>query len=335
MQGRGGYPLKVRLGYVAMSVHVQNASPSKTMTYAQFSKISDREAALRKLEQIASENLHNTLRLLKHNRYSGIQLYRFSSRLIPLHTHEALKDWEPMKALLPQFKEIGDFVKKHQMRVSFHPDHYTVLSTPRKDVLQKSIQDLQRHADMLDAMGLGLEATCNIHVGGMYGDREKAMARFIEQFEAMDERIKQRMTLENDDKTFTASETLTACEQLAVPMVLDLHHHRVNPSDEDLAELWPRIRDTWNPNQRLAGNVNVPPKIHISSPKSAKDPRSHADYVDPEDLFPFLAAAADGTPAIDVMIEAKKKDDALFRLMEHAKTMSNVRVLTQASFEIG
>lgn len=178
--------MKVRLGYVAMSMHVSNASPSKTMTYTQFNKLRDREAALRKLEQIASDNLHNTLRLLKHNRYSDIELYRFSSRLIPLQTHEALEDWKPMKALTPLFKEIGDFVREHRMRVSFHPDHFTVLSTPRQDVLQKSINDLRRHVQMLEAMELDLKATCNIHIGGMYGNKEKAFERFIRQFNEMD-----------------------------------------------------------------------------------------------------------------------------------------------------
>lgn len=146
--------------------------------------------------------------------------------------------------------------------------------------------------------------------------------------------IRERITLENDDKTFTAAETLSACEQLAVPMVLDLHHHRVNNTGEAAEELWPRIRNTWDPDQRLASGVEVPPKIHISSPKSEKDPRSHADYVEPDDLFPFLAAIADETPALDVMIEAKRKDDALFRLMKDAKKMKNINVLTQASFEI-
>ena len=57
----------VRLGYVAMSMEVKNASPSQTMTFTQFQKIGDREAAIRKLERISISNLQNTFRLLKHN----------------------------------------------------------------------------------------------------------------------------------------------------------------------------------------------------------------------------------------------------------------------------
>jgi len=89
----------VRLGYVAMSMEVKNASPSKTMTFAQFQKITDREAALRKLERIALQNINNTLRLLKHNAASGIHFYRLTSRLIPLANHEELLDWDYMKPL--------------------------------------------------------------------------------------------------------------------------------------------------------------------------------------------------------------------------------------------
>lgn len=317
----------VRLGYVAMSTVVKNASPSKTMTVANFSKLLDREAAIRKLERIGNENLHNTLRLLRHNRAHEIMVYRFSSRLIPLIGHELLADWNPIPTLAEPFQELGNYAKQHGMRVSFHPDHYTVLSTPKTDVLDKSIADLQRHVEMLDTMGLGEEAKCNIHIGGIYGDKDKAGKRFIEQFLALPELIRRRITLENDDKTFNALETLAIAERAEVPMVLDIHHHEVNNNGEAALELWPRIAKTWEP-------APIPPKIHVSSPKSAKDPRSHADFVDAEPLFRFLTAIAPGTPRLDIMIEAKMKDEALFRLAEDLKKRPGVSMLSQASLEI-
>ncbi|GAF09638.1 UV-endonuclease UvdE family [Paenibacillus pini JCM 16418] len=156
----------VRFGYVAMSTVVKNASPSKTMTMASFTKLNNRDAAIRKLERIAAENLHNTLRLLKHNRAYDIKVYRFSSKLIPLATHADLTDWDPFIALKDDFADVGKYVREHGMRVSFHPDHFTVLSTPRPEVLQNSIRDLQHHVQMLDAMGLNAMAKNNIHIGG-------------------------------------------------------------------------------------------------------------------------------------------------------------------------
>ncbi|MFK7691448.1 UV DNA damage repair endonuclease UvsE [Paenibacillus sp. HJGM_3] len=320
----------VRLGYVAMSTVVENASPSRTMTYTTFSKLADREAAILKLERIAEENLHNTLRLLRHNRAHDIHLYRFSSKLIPLIGHEDLEreGWDPFPRLEPAFRAIGEYVVEHDMRVSFHPDHFTVLSTPRDEVLRHSIADLDRHVRMFEAMGLDERAKCNIHVGGAYGDKEAAAKRFIANFERLDPRIKERLTLENDDKTFTVAETLDVCERIGVPMVLDLHHHAVNSGGMELDQpLWERIAYTWV-------GQRVPPKIHMSSPKSEKDPRGHADDVRAEDLLAFLRSIRLFTPELDVMLEAKRKDGALFRLMDELKEASGIRVRDAATVEL-
>lgn len=316
--------MRVRFGYVAMSTTITNASPSRTMTATAFAKLSDREAAIRKLERIAEENLHNTLRLLRHNLAHDIRFYRFSSKLIPLIGHVMLSDWDPFPVLAGAFAEIGAFVRKHEMRVGFHPEHYTVLSTPRQDVLTHSYADLDRHVRMLEAMGLDERAKCNIHIGGAYGDRKKALERFIVQFQSMSERIKAHMVLENDDKTFTAAETLSACEQLQVPMVLDIHHHAVNHNGDSCVELWPRIQATWH-------GQKLPPKIHVSSPRSDKDPRGHADLIHVPDLLTFLDAIAATTPELDVMIEAKQKDRALFQLMVELREVSAVKTVDQAT----
>jgi UV DNA damage endonuclease len=316
----------IRLGYVAMSAVVKNASPSKTMTVTSFSKLLDQEAAIRKLERLGAENLHNTLRLLRHNRAHDIMVFRFSSRFIPLIGHEMLGDWDPIPTLSAEFEELGAYAKQAGMRVSFHPDHFTVLSTPKDDVLQKSIQDLERHNAMLNAMGLGMEAMCNIHVGGSYGDKKKAAKRFIQNFSTLRPEIQKRITLENDDKTFNALETLEIAETVGVPMVLDVHHHAVNNEGEDAAELWLRIQQTWT--------NELPPKIHVSSPKSETDPRSHADYVEVGPLLTFLRAIAPITPKLDIMIEAKMKDEALFRLMEDFKRQEGIVILDQASIEL-
>jgi UV DNA damage endonuclease len=329
----------VRFGYVAMSTVVSNASPSKTMTATSFSKLEDREAAIRKLERIGAENIRNSLRLLRHNRAHDIRLYRFSSKLIPLIGHDMLEGWDPIATLAEEFAELGSYVRQHQMRVSFHPDHFTVLSTPRADVLKNSYADLERHHGMLEAMGLNRNAKCNIHIGGTYGDKEKAGARFIRHFEELDSGVRSRITLENDDKTFTALETLEVCEQVKAPMVLDLHHHMVNNSGESAAGLWPRILRTWEgagiEEETSIGLAALPPKIHVSSPKNDKDVRAHADHVEAKPLAEFLHSIAAVTPRLDVMIEAKMKDGALFQLMEELAKLEDVKALDQASIEIG
>ncbi|MFC5651466.1 UV DNA damage repair endonuclease UvsE [Paenibacillus solisilvae] len=336
----------VRFGFVAMSMLLENASPSRTMTFAAFSKLNDREAALRKLERTAEENLKNTLRLLRHCYAHDIKVYRFSSKLIPLATHDELKDWLPWEYLQEGFSDIGRFVKEKQMRVSFHPDHFCVFSTPRPEVLSKSKDDLAYHLRMLDAMGLDETAKCNIHVGGAYGDKPTSAERFIRQFGELEDKFKNRVTLENDDKTFTARETLAAAEAAGTPMVLDIHHHAVNDGDETDAslygELWPRILKTWKPrsdaDSDAAAFAVLPPKLHVSSPKSGKDPRGHADHVEVEPLFRFLKETAGSVDRLDCMLEAKQKDAALFKLMDEFRELQargeSIRMLDGASIEV-
>ncbi|WP_138755835.1 UV DNA damage repair endonuclease UvsE [Paenibacillus sinopodophylli] len=335
----------VRLGFVAMSLQLENASPSKTMTYASFSKLGDREAGIRKLERIAEENIRSSLRILKHCRASGIQMYRFSSKLIPLATHEELADWNPFAALEPAFHEVGEYADKHGIRVSFHPDHFCVFSTPRPEVLAKSELDLVNHVRMLEAMGLGEATKCNIHIGGAYGDKVVACERFARQFGALPARLKHRITLENDDKTFNVKETLDAAEQVEVPMVLDIHHHAVNTGgiedDELYGTLWPRIEYTWEKERDRLGLTSaseLPPKIHASSPKSLSDPRGHADFVEAEPLLSFLRHAARTSDYLDCMLEAKSKDEALFKLIEDFKQLEaageGVKVLDGGRIEI-
>ncbi|WP_270165287.1 UV DNA damage repair endonuclease UvsE [Paenibacillus sp. SYP-B4298] len=326
----------VRFGFVAMSMMLNNASVSRTMTYRNFSRLADRGAALRKLERIAEENLQHTLRLLRHCAAHDIRVYRFSSKLIPLATHGELADWNPFPALQEAFAAVGDYARRQEMRVSFHPDHFCVLNTPRPDVLESSVRDLEHHIRMLEAMGLGEQAKCNIHVGGAYGDKERAGQRFLEQFAPLSDRYKRRITLENDDKTFTAEETLRIAEQSGVPMVLDIHHHAVNDGgvsmEQAASTLWPRIVRTW-----AQHGDGLPPKIHASSPRSTKDVRSHADLLEPGPLLQFLHDVAGSTPRLDVMLEAKHKDAALFALMDELRQHEHAggyRIVDGASIEL-
>lgn len=139
----------VRLGYVAMSQELTNASPSQTMTFKQFQSIDHRDAAIRKLERIALSNLDNTLRILKHNRASDIAFYRLTSRLIPLANHEELLDWKYMRPLRDKLKEVGKYIHEHQMRVDFHPDHFVLLNSQKKEIFKASLKTLGMHYKLL------------------------------------------------------------------------------------------------------------------------------------------------------------------------------------------
>jgi UV DNA damage endonuclease len=319
----------VRLGYVAMSVELQNASPSQTMTFAQFEKIKDRAAAIRKLERIAESNIENCLRLLKHNKINQIHFFRLSSRLIPLANHEELLDWDYIKPLNEPLKKLASYIKENPSRIDFHPDHFVVLNTPDKEILKNSLKTLSLHAALLKGMDIDQEHRCVLHVGGGYEDKEKALELFIHNWAYINPSIQRMIMLENDDKTFTVKNTLYLCEKLGIPMVFDYHHHLVNheDKDKDWFEDWDRMIKTWE-------HSPLPIKMHISSPRSEKDYRAHADYVDPEMFLQFLRQINGTVSEIHCMIEAKQKDAALFQLVRDLREMGGFKWIDQSSFVI-
>lgn len=317
----------VRLGYVAMSVIVKNCSPSQTMTYAQFEKLKDREAAIRKLERIADSNLSNCLRLLKHNLANDIHFFRLSSRLIPLATHEALKGWEYIPPIKEGLKAIGDFAESNGMRIDFHPDHFVVLNSPKPEVLDASIHTLRLHLEMLQGMKIDPTHRCVLHVGGTYKNKEKALEQFVENWQHVPVEIQNMIILENDDKSFDLLDTLYLSEKLGIPVVFDYHHHLANHKEADWGNHWSRVVHSWSESP-----LSV--KMHISSPKDEKRFRDHADYIEKEMFLSFLHEIKGSIPQIDCMIEAKKKDGALHQLVEDLKRHPEITMIDQGSFQI-
>ncbi|MFA4885846.1 MAG: UV DNA damage repair endonuclease UvsE [Desulfotomaculaceae bacterium] len=321
--------MEIRFGYVAMSVMLEHASPSKTVTLKSYTQLAGKDptVALNKVRRTAMENLDNTMRLLRHNKAHGVKVFRFSSKLLPLATHPALTGWDYIEDLKDRLRLIGAFIRENKMRVSFHPDHYTLINSPREEVLLSSLRDYEYHNSLLEAMGLDERARLVTHVGGHYNDREGSIERFKINWCRVTERVAGRLTLENDDKTYTAQDVLNICNDLSLPMVLDLHHYKCNNKGENIIKLMPEIFKTWE----LTG---LPPKIHISSPKSISNFRSHHDFVNPDDLYPFLVSARAFVSNIDVMVEAKQKDRAMFKLAKDLSSFPAIRQTGNATLII-
>lgn len=311
----------IRLGYVAMSMELKNASPSRTMTFAQFQKIKDREAAIRKLERIAQTNLTNCLRLLKHNQANGIDFFRFSSRLVPLANHPELRGWDYMSSINHETELIKEYLTRYpHMRVDFHPDHFVVLNAEDKEILKTSIQTLSFHYRLLEAMGIHPAHRCVLHIGGEYNDKEKALERFIHNWGYIPRHLQEMIILENDDTVFDIKDTLYLCDKLGIPHVFDLHHHKANHSGE-WEEDWQRTVQTWS-------DSLLPLKVHLSSPKNPQSFKAHADYVMVEELVELLQGNQGLACRIDCMLEAKQKDQAVFKMIQDLKKhpgFSNIR----------
>ncbi|MGM9924813.1 MAG: UV DNA damage repair endonuclease UvsE [Bacillus sp. (in: firmicutes)] len=317
--------MKIRFGYVCHAIALYDASPAKTLTFKRYSQLGEEER-IEKLHTVTRANLNNTKRMLHYNIAHEIELYRLSGSIVPLATHPDAK-WDFVTPFRQEWEELGSIIRNSRMRVSFHPNQFTLFTSPRPEITANSIGDLDYHYKMLAAMGVEDCSYMNIHVGGAYGDKAASIARFHENVKQIPPHLKARITLENDDKTYTASETLAVCERETIPMVFDYHHHMANLCDEPLVDLLPRIFRTW-------AHTGLRPKIHISSPKSEKEFRSHSDLVDVSFIQPLLAPLKSLNMDVDFMIEAKSKDQALLNLVEEISKIRGIKRIGGASITI-
>lgn len=316
--------MKIRFGFVSNATCLWEASPAKTLTFKRYSELGP-EAGMDRLLSVTRQNIENTLRVLQYNTAHQIEIYRMSSSIVPLATHPDV-EWDFVTPFKKEWKQLGEWVTAHNMRVSFHPNQFTLFTSPKPGITHNAVKDMEFHYNMFDAMGIADSSFINIHVGGAYGDKESALVRVHDNLRLLPEHVKARMTFENDDKTYTASETLRVCKREGIPLVFDYHHHLANLSDEPLNELLTEVIKTWS-------NAGVVPKIHISSPKSLSEFRSHADYIDMEFIMPLFKALRELRQDVDFMIEAKMKDRAMLQLIEEIAKVRGVKRVSGGSVE--
>lgn len=317
--------MRINFGYVAMSTILQDCSPSKTITVKNLSRIADEKLRIKKLRLLAQTNLKNTQRLFFHNKAHDIKVFRLSSKLIPLATHPIAQNWDWISELADELKSLGLYARENKFRLSAHPDHFTLLNSPKEEILTESIKDLEYHHQIFQAMELD-SAKLVIHVGGRYENKDLSIEKFINNHKKLPLHLKNRIILENDDKIYTSRDVLEICQELKIPMVLDIHHHWCNNYNDEIKDYLPEIFDTWK-------NEPIPPKIHLSSPRDQKHFRHHADNIDLPFFLEFLEKAQKVNKNFDVMIEAKNKDGALFQLMRELKEIPQVKLINEASVE--
>lgn len=299
--------MAISLDFVSICLSEENCSPAGTVTVKRLEKL-DRPGQIRRIRSTAQRNLRNTLRIMHFLRGHQICVYRMSAQLIPLATHPVTDGWKwwDDPELYPYMVQIGEAVKAQQIRISSHLPEFCVLTSDDPDKLRWVKLYLDYHQRLFDTMQLDARAKIILHLGGASKDRMGALARAVRNIKNLSSWARARLCLENDDRVFSAVEILDVCRQTGASMVFDFHHHYCRNDGEDFRELLPDIFATWS---------DRPPKIHISSPRDEKNVRAHADFVDLEFVRPVIEAAQ-ALGDVDFMVEAKKKDLALFRLRE-------------------
>lgn len=290
----------MRFGYACINLSLEGS-----FTRCILAKVE--EFGVPRVKQLALYNLRRTLDILKWNVKHNMYVYRATSELIPFASHDILADWEWWndEDLLVWFSQISEYVKENNIRISIHPGQYNILNSPVPEVVRRTVADLTYQSRLIRMLG---GSDMILHVGGAYGNKRESADRFKENFIKLDKSVSDHIRLENDDKTFTASDVLNICEDLGVKFMYDFHHDSCNPSiGKD--EIKERLLRTW-------GDDRI--KVHLSSGRRNNRDTAHADYINPDTWFAFNEIF-DGWD-IDVMLETKNKELSVFRLQALASS---------------
>ncbi len=279
----------MRIGYPCINRSI-GCSANRTFRLANYSE--------KRLFETVAGNLDCLFRILRENVRNGFFFHRISSDLVPFASHPVcIHSWQHEFAA--DFTAIGKFIRAHGIRISMHPDQFTLLNSPRVEVVERSVAELAYHAEALDLMGLDEDARIQIHVGGAYGDKAAAVERFVERFHLLDHAVRRRLAVENDDRLFTFADCCRVFERVGIPVIFDNLHHAVNSSGEDLPSVFRRLSQLW------PTRCGVPMTDYSDQAAEAK-PGVHAEHLDAESFAGYLRATVGHD--FDIMLEIKDKE---------------------------
>ena len=269
------------------------------------------------VEALGVANAKDISKMLRWNDRYGIKFFRLSSEMFPFASHDVY-GYKLAPFASEALAEAGRTAAELGHRLTTHPGQFTQLGSPRKEVITASLRDLDYHYELLDLLKMppqqDRDAVMILHMGGAFGDKAATIARFKEEYSKLPQGVKNRLVLENDDVIYSVHDLLPVCEELNIPLVLDYHHHNiVFDADQlregtlDIMNLYDRITATWT-------RKNITQKMHYSEPTpqaiTGRQRRKHNPR-------PFTLPPC--APTMDLMIEAKDKEQAVFELMRTFK----------------
>jgi UV DNA damage endonuclease len=256
-----------------------------------------------RLVETVRQNLLCLRRILEFNRENGLLFFRVTSDLVPFASHPVCAVPWP-EAFAAEFAAIGAFIKRNGMRISMHPDQFTLINSPDPDIFRRSAVELNYHALVLDLLGLDLTAKIQIHGGGVYGDKAKSLDRFCGRFEQLDQQIRQRLVVENDDRQYSVADCLAISRRTGIPVLFDSFHHQLNRNGEDTVTALRLAAATWGKSDGL-------PMVDYSSQRKDERAGAHTERIDLKHFARFIAAA--GGLDFDIMLEIKDKEKSALR----------------------
>ena len=301
----------IQLGLCCLNITLREQKPSVFSSRSIILKTL-KDKGFEFLKEKIIQNLKDILTMMDWNEENGIKVFRLSSELFPHKSNPLAPDYN-FEFATDLLKQIGIKSKKYNQRLTFHPGQYNVIGTPNMDVFKKTVQDLKYHADVLDLMDLDQNSVIVIHGGGTYGDKKSTIKRWCEQFYLLPDNVRRRIVIENCEKNFSIEDCIEVSNNIDIPVVFDTHHFEcyklLHPNEkfEDPEIYIHAILSTW-------AKKNIKPKFHVSEQGNVKTGH-HSDFIEviPEYL---LEIPEKYCIDIDIMIEAKMKELAIFKLYE-------------------
>jgi UV DNA damage endonuclease len=265
-----------------------------------------------RLKETVELNLACLSKTLRYNTEKRLLFFRIASGIIPFASHPVNTfDWQ--EHFKRQFEEIGEYITRNNFRISVHPDQFTLINSLSDEIFLRSKNELQYHADLLDCLNLDVSAKIQIHVGGAYGDKPKSMNTFISRYAQLDQSIKRRLVIENDERLYTADDCLAISKQTSIPVLFDVFHHKINHVPESSVDYFALANKTWSQKDGVM-------MIDYSSQKQNGKVGQHTESIDEEDFRSFLRSRREFD--FDIMLEIKDKEVSALKAL---KILENTR----------
>ena len=209
-----------------------------------------REIAEQRLWDLTLDNIASVRQLVRKvgNLDESLRMVRLSSDILPVYTHNSWRYFyskPDVRALCESgFSDIGEIARSRNVRLSFHPGQFTVLASDNPDIVSRSIEEFEYHADMIRWMGYGQQFQdfkCNVHIAGRLGP-----AGIIAVYNKLSLEARNTLTIENEEMKHGLDDCLLLCSH-GIPIVLDIHHHYIREG-EYISTSDPRFKmvvDSW------------------------------------------------------------------------------------------
>ena len=277
-----------KVGFACKFLHHDQTQKKKLLEEIQ-RPLTERSTTIRWLNDqtrdIAEQRLweiliHNTKAVYNLVEYVGSlpenqRMVRLGSNQLPAATHP---DWryfwkrpEVRSYASTYYGKAGELARQLGVRLSMHPGQFVVLASDTPEIVERSIEEFEYHADIIRWMGYGKEwqdFKCNVHISGRQGPAGIKAA-----LQRLSPEARNCITIENDENAWGIEASLELEKDVA--LVLDIHHHWVHSTGEYISPSDDRVKrviDSWR---------GVRPAMHYSV--SRKDLlQGHATDVKPD-----------------------------------------------------